>query len=343
MSYSQSIDSGITWMALRQPASVPRTATGSDNTARWLAEGWHEDSIEAYPVGTNPVLKAGPDYSGEPTAGGTEAVWQAKVLEGQAAREALKSSIDSQVPIVTVTDEARDSTARAKAEQMEGKRKAALVALDATDDVDLPTYDSTLTNYDSSEQDYAASMVKQELRNLLADGELKDAGLVGPYTTAEVTEITDRITHNDQVQQGLATVAQTPSKGAPRSDTALENELVEKAYFTEITFDWNSTPYYMPEIILPGIPAEQDSAQVYGMLYTESGTYLTWVPFTQQSDGTWKSATGVSHISAAKIISSKWRVAVAANGTQAQFEVTDRVLLNPPNVSDSNVRFGGRG
>ena len=337
-------EAGDTWpeKGLSRQAVINATGRSSSDDKGWLNLNYYPEAFESYSAGTNPLLQAGPDRSGDPTLVDDYATYPVSVLEGQTARDTLGSSIDSQVPIVTVTDEARDPTAKGQAEQWEGKRKSARLFLDAATDEELRTFNANLESYDSSEQDYAANMMMQEMRNLQVDKELKDSGGTGRYTVAEVSAMQVRVVYNEGVFQGVQAGVQMPTEGAPRSDVALENEVSEVALFEEITFDWNTTPHYMPRVTMPDFPLGVAPTQVYGMLYDDTNTYLTWVPFEQLPDGRWVSATGVSYISAAKTVSSNWRVAVAYQGTSSEFEVTERVYLVPPQVAESIVRFGGR-
>ena len=145
MSYSQSTDSGVTWLALRQPESVPRTTTGSDNVQVWHDAGWYADVVADYPPDTNPVLKAWPDYSGNPTIDGTNAMWPVKVLEGQAARDALGSSLAPQVPAYSAEQLARDPELEKDSLRWWAAVNERDLALQETADVDLGAFDSTVT------------------------------------------------------------------------------------------------------------------------------------------------------------------------------------------------------
>ena len=280
-----------------------------------------------------------------------EIVWLSETIpdptlaEIDAARPActrglLSDEIDAQVPTVTLTDEARDGTAKAKIAQVVDQAKAAHVRLSETADADLGAFDPTLGS--SSEQAYAQSMALQEGRNLVVHDSLTAAGGRGIFSAAEVSEIQGRITWNQDVAEGRRTGTKTPPSGAPRGYVTLEGEAADRAFFAEATLEWSGTTYYLPQCTMPPFPEGVDHTQVFGMIYDGDNVYKSWVPFEEQPNGTWQSRVSTSDIASAETTSSRWRMAVAYGHTSAEYEVTDRVFIVPPQTADSIVRFGGR-
>ena len=166
MSYSQSINSGATWLALRQPESVPRTATGSDDPAVWLEVGWYMDTLADYPPDTNPVLKAGPDYSGDPTVDGTNAVWPVKVYAGQDARNALAQSVVDQVPQITLNAYTLDPALQSVIMRSETAATKKLTELEDVADVDLSSFDVALAVTDAGDTTVARNQLTVEITDL---------------------------------------------------------------------------------------------------------------------------------------------------------------------------------
>ena len=165
MSYSQSTDGGATWPALRQPDSLPRTLTGSDVPSVWTAGGWYKDTIAAYPDGTNPALKAGPDYSGDPTVVGSDAVWPVTVREGQAARDAFTANIRGQVPDMMPRDPERATSAQDSSDQAE----TALLALRDVPDEDLNDFAPGLAGYLPSDFTLSRRLSDQARKAITSD------------------------------------------------------------------------------------------------------------------------------------------------------------------------------
>lgn len=257
-------------------------------------------------------------------------------------RRRLSAQIDGQIPVVTVTHEVADPTARAKVEQAAGRADAAHLSLAATDDADLDTFDADLATHPMQEPDYARVIASQEVRNLDVHNSLVAAGNGGIYSATEITGMQDRITWNAKVTRGEESATQTPAVGAPRGDVALDGETVRKAVFSETTFNWSAQDYFIPLFVLDDIPEGIVTGQVFAMVYDSANTYLGWMPFTEQVDGTWSTPSDVSYIGLAKTVSSVWRCAVAYQGTQPEYEITRRVYLVPPNSATSPVRWGGR-
>ena len=144
MSYSQSINSGATWLSLRQPESMPRTVTGSDDLATWLAEGWYEDAVEDYPIGTNPLLESVPDYSTVPTLIGNSAVWPVTVLTGQDARNSFTANINSQVPNPSQQDVINDPKLENEVFKYLAAATEKTLDLQDTLDANLNAFDTTI-------------------------------------------------------------------------------------------------------------------------------------------------------------------------------------------------------
>ena len=338
MTYSQQNETGDSWLSLRQPE--PKHANGASPPT---AEGLLADRyyIDVFPECEPPCCS----YPAEPTRVGDLAEWTPQHLSeadcAAAWRTQHRQALRSQIPMLTLTDEAEDKTSPAKAEQWYNKHKSALDALANTVDADLSVFNTDLASYQASEQDYASNVMMQETKNLLTDKELKDTGGAGLYTASEVSAMQSRIAWNEGVSQGTQTGVQTPDIGAPRGDTALEDEIAEKAIFVEVTFYWDGD-LFIPQVTIPSIPDGQDPAQVFCMVYDHANVYRSWMPFEQQADGTWKTPSDASYTEIAKTGSANWRVAVAVNGTQSEFEITNRVYLVPPQVAESDVRFGGR-
>lgn len=338
--YDYQLDPGLKRRLLR--SQLNRIGINDDDAGAWnggYARLWVDDPAQPGQYWLNvtgkPVLELG-DQRVEQVNSWTEWTPEQK-------RAALEQEIDQQIPVTSVTDEVRDSTARAKTEHLAARAKSALIALDATDDAGLDAFDSSLDAHDIQEPDYAGNILAQETRNLTAHNELVLAGAAGLYEPADVAEIESRVIWNEKVVTGEETGTKTPVTGAQRGDVALDGEAVEDAIFREVNYEWPvGTPRYIPEVVLAAIPAGVDPNFVYAMVYDSGNTYRSWMPFAQQPDGTWKTQSNVSYDGIAQSVSSRWRVAVASGGTQSEFEITRRVFLTPPNTATSRVRWGGR-
>lgn len=222
-------------------------------------------------------------------------------------------------------------------------RDAVLSALAVTEDADLDAFDPSFAAHPISDAQYAGNLVAQETEILVRDTELINAGAESVLSTQERADMQGRVQANRMTETGQGAVLDVPTKGAGRGLVTLPEEVTEQATFEEVSFDWNSTPYYIPEVRLPSMPEGVNDAQVYAMVYDADNSYRSWMPFEQQPDGTWRTPGGVSYISIAKQQSSSWRVAVAYQGTSADYEITQRVSLVPPVMSRSIIRWGGRG
>lgn len=338
--YDYQIDPGLTRRLLR--SQLARVGINDDDTGVWnggYARLWVDDPENPYVYGNKivgmPTLNSGNQRVEQVNS------WQETSAAGK--RSLLSDEIDLQIPNTSVTDEVRDSTARAKTEHLVSRAISAHVALDATDDAGLDAFDSSLDAHEIQEPDYAGNILAQETRNLTAHNELVLAGAAGVYEPADVAEIESRIIWNEKVVTGEETGTKTPVTGAQRGDVALDGEAVEDAIFREVTYEWPAgTTRYIPEVVLAAIPAGVDPNFVFAMVYDASNVYRSWMPFVQQPDGTWKTPSDVNYDGIAQSVSSRWRVAVASGGTQSEFEITRRVFLTPPNTATSRVRWGGR-
>lgn len=261
--------------------------------------------------------------------------------ESQRKRDVFSAEIQIQVPIITLTDSAQDKTAQAKIDQLVLRAAAAQLDLSRTADEDLDTFDTTLETHQIQEPDYAKNIALQETENLSVNEGLIAAGNGGIYEVTEVQDMEARIVWNARVSRGEETGVQVPERGAPRSDSALDAEETNDSTFEEVSFNWSAQDYFIPKVTLFDVPAGVDMGQVYCMCYDANNTYLSWMPFAEESPGVWVTPSDVNYIAIAKTASSTWRVAVAAGGTQSEYEITRRVYLVPPNTSTSIVRWGG--
>lgn len=256
-------------------------------------------------------------------------------------RDAIKQAARGQIRIPTMEQSIADPTATATAEQ-DGARYTVLTeALVLTADEDLDSFDGDLFAYEIPEKEYAASILRQETRNLAWDSELRDAGNGGIFSDPERNEVQARVTSNARVARGLETGARTPSTGAPRGWVTLDGEDAAPASMYEISHDeWAGGTMYHPRVVLNEMPEGVDTGAVYAMVYDADNSYRGWLPFAQRADGKWETPTTTSGL--AKTESANWRVAVAYQGTDAESEITAREVIVPPNSTRTTVRWGGR-
>lgn len=206
---------------------------------------------------------------------------------------------------------------------------------------DLDAFNQSLGAHPPSDVEYAKYMALQESEILALDTEIRTANGNPILSDTERTDTQSRVAANTRVADGEETGVRTPDSGAAREWVTLSGEEKMNAIFKEITFDWNTTPYYIPQITLPFIPEGTNMAQLFAMVYDQNNVYRSWMPF-EEIDGVWKTPSNVSYLAIGKTSSSVWRVAVSQNGTSAEYEITSRVRLVPPDTAFSYVRWGGR-
>lgn len=256
-------------------------------------------------------------------------------------REAIKTSSHAQIRQPSNLEIAEDATREWVPSQDIGRYKVLVEALAQTDDADLDAFDADLFAYAQTDQDYAANILRQETKNLAWDSELRSAGNGGIFSDTERADVQSRVTANAKVARGLETGVRTPTTGAPREWVTMDGEDVEDASFYQVEYDWNG-PRYIPLVTLQAIPDGINTAQVFAMVYDKDNVYRGWMPFAQNPDGTWQTPSNVSYDGIAQAESVTWRVAIAYLGTDAEHEITSRVVVVPPNSAWSRVRWGGR-
>jgi len=259
----------------------------------------------------------------------------------ESIRASIKDVAYAQIRQATNLQISEDSTREWLASQDLGRYKVLTEALAQTDYAGLDAFDGDLFSYEITEQDYAKNLLQQETKNLAWDSELREAGNGGIFSDAERTDVQARVTANARVSRGLETGVRTPASGAPREWVTMDGEDVENASFFEVTFFWNQDQF-IPRAVLDSIPAGVLPEQVFCMVYDKDNVYRSWMPFAQRADGKWETPSDVSYIGIAKPESSNWRVAISYQGTNAESEITSRVVLVPPNSAWSRVRWGGR-
>ena len=282
-----------------------------------------------------------PDQIDKP-ANELRTTWNVVELEPDEARQNLAQTLRNQVPRFDDLQKLEDRTREAQTAQGHSRWQAAVEIIDATPDIDLGAVSAMLDDYEIPEAAYAANLVEQESNLLAEDSRLKIAGDEGLLSAAEVTDIETRVAANSPVARGKATGVQEPTTGAARGFVTLDSETAVGSLFEEISFEWNTTPYYIPRVVLDEIPAGVNASQVYAMIYDAGNVYRSWMPFAQRGDGKWETPSNVSYIAIAKSASATWRVAVSYQGTDAASEITQRIILVPPNTAWSKVRWGGR-
>lgn len=213
--------------------------------------------------------------------------------------------------------------------------------LSSISDEELINFDRRLESHPPSDIEYAKHISLQEVDILITDTTLRDSDATPLLSDDERTEMKSRVSNNSLLTIGEGTTVMTPSKGAARELVTLHGEGNMNASFAEITFDWNTTPYYIPEVIIPTIPEDINVDQLFAMVHDQDNVYRSWMPF-EEVDGKWKTPSNVSYISIGKTESSVWRVAVAFEGTSSDYEITGRVRLVPPDIMFSLIRWGGR-
>lgn len=208
-----------------------------------------------------------------------------------------------------------------------------------TDDADLATFDPLFAAHPVSNPSYAVNLVRQEVDLLAQDDQLIAVGTEPLLSATERTDVEARIAANSLTARGQSTDVGLPEKGAPRSFVTVAGEEIEKAFFEEVTFDWSATTYYIPQVRFETLPPGVNTTQLFAMVYDQDNVYRSWMPFVQQPDGSWATPSDVSYISIGKTASSTWRVAIAYLGTSADYEITRRVVLVPPDIASSIIRW----
>ena len=313
---------------------------GPNSTDLWAykyAQLWLDSPPQPYPYGTEGIgLRVLNEAEQRVEQVNTWEKWSEESI-----RASIKDVAYAQIRQATNLQISEDSTREWLASQDLGRYKVLTEALAQTDYAGLDAFDGDLFSYEITEQDYAKNLLQQETKNLAWDSELREAGNGGIFSDAERTDVQARVTANARVSRGLETGVRTPASGAPREWVTMDGEDVENASFFEVTFFWNQDQF-IPRAVLDSIPAGVLPEQVFCMVYDKDNVYRSWMPFAQRADGKWETPSDVSYIGIAKPESSNWRVAISYQGTDAESEITSRVVLVPPNSAWSRVRWGGR-
>lgn len=244
-----------------------------------------------------------------------------------------------QIPQYTTAEIAEDNTLRWATDLAVRNKDQVLSDMAQTDDADLEAFDPSFAAHPLSNHSYAVNLVRQEVDLMAQDDQLIAAGAEPLLSATERTGVAARIAANSLTARGQSTDIGLPEKGAPRSFVTVAGEEIEKAFFEEVTFDWAATTYYIPQVRFQVLPPGVNTAQLFAMVYDQDNVYRSWMPFSQQPDGSWATPSDVSYISIGKTVSSTWRVAIAYLGTSADYEITRRVVLVPPDIASSIIRW----
>lgn len=239
----------------------------------------------------------------------------------------------------TNAEVAEDNTLKWATDLSIRNKDQVLSDLAKTDDADLGAFDPLFAAHPVSNPSYAVNLVRQEVEVLVQDDQLIAAGAEPLLSATERTAVETRIAANSLTARGQSTDIDLPEIGAPRSFVTVAGEKTEKAFFEEVTFDWAATTYYIPQVRFQTLPPGVNTAQIFAMVYDQDNVYRSWMPFVQQPDGSWATPSDVSYISIGKTVSSTWRVAIAYLGTSADYEITRRVVLVPPDIASSIIRW----